>query len=83
MNKIGAVIIVVGVVALAYLLILLVMPVFTDIVSSANVSMANATANFTGVYPGTSELMVSTPWIAFFIPGAIGMALIIMILKKP
>ena len=83
MNKIGAVIIVVAVVAVAYLFMLLVMPVLTSIVSTANVSMANATANFTTVYPGTSEFMVSTPWIMFFVPGTIGIILIVMILKKP
>ena len=83
MNKIGAVIIVVAVVAVAYLLLLVVMPVFTSIVSTANVSMANATANFTTVYPGTSEFMVSTPWIMFFVPGVIGIVLIVMILRQP
>ena len=83
MNKIGAVIIVVGVVAAAYLFLLVVMPVFTDIVSTANVTMTEATANFTDVYPGTSEFMVSTPWIMFFVPGVIGIILIVMILRKP
>lgn len=83
MNKIGAVIIVVVVVALAYLFVLLFMPILVDAVATANTTMTEATENFTGVYPGTGELTVATPWIMFFVPGVIGIIVIVMILRKP
>ena len=83
MNKIGAVIIVVAVVAVAYILLLLFMPVLVDVVETANTTMANATANFTTVYPGTGELTVATPWIMLFVPGVIGIIVVVMILRKP
>ena len=81
MNKIGAIAIVIGLVIFTYLFLIVTMPLLTNIVSSANMTMA-ATSNMSS-YPGTSAAIVSVPWIIFFIPGVIGMFLIIMILKRP
>lgn len=82
MIKIGAVAVVVGLVVVCYLFLLVVMPVVVDMAASANTTMA-ATSNMTN-YPGTSGMLVSVPWVLFFLPGAIGMVVIVLILKtKP
>ena len=81
MSKIGHVMIVVGVVAVAYLLLLVVMPVLADFASTANTTMA-ASSNMSN-YPGMQEATLSTPWIMFFVPGVIGMVVIVVILKQP
>ncbi len=80
MNKLGAIAIVVAFVIAAYLFLLLVMPVITDIVATSNATMS-ASSNMSN-YPGTSETLVSTPWILFFIPGVVGMVVIVTILRK-
>lgn len=81
MNKIGAIIITIGAVTMAYLILLVVMPFLTDVVATANATM-NATSNMS-LYPGTSAGIISVPWILFFVPGSIGMIVIVMILRKP
>lgn len=81
MNKLGAVAIVVGVVIAAYLLLMVAMPVLVESVSTANVTM-HATSNMSA-YPGVAEMTVATPWIMFFVPGTIGIIVIVVILKKP
>ena len=79
MKKPLAVGIVVAVVAAAYLIILVLMPILTGIVATSNTTM-QATANMSQ-FPGAAEAIVSTPWILFFVPGVIGMAIIVLILK--
>ena len=81
MNKLGAVIIVVAVVAACYLLLLVTMPILVDFASTANVTMAE-TSNLTN-YPGAAEGVLMAPWPLFFAPAAIGIILIVMILRKP
>jgi len=81
MNKIGAVITIVVVVSLCYLLLLVVMPIISNLALSANTTM-NASSNMS-LYPGTSGFLMSTPWILFFIPGCIGIALVVIILRMP
>ncbi len=81
MNKIGAVITVVVLIIGTYLFLLVVMPIISDLALSANTTM-NATSNMS-LYPGTSGFLMSTPWILFFIPGIIGIALIVVILRMP
>ncbi len=81
MNKIGAVIVVVFVIIVLYLYLLVVMPIISDLALSANTTM-NATSNMS-LYPGTSGFLMSTPWILFFLPGVIGIALIVIILRQP
>ncbi len=81
MSKIGAVLIVVGVVIAAYLIILITHPVMVDIVATANTTMV-ASSNMSN-YPGTSGMLVSTPWIMFFVPGVVGLIVIVAILRKP
>lgn len=81
MNKLGTVTIIVGVVIIAYLFLLVVMPVMVDAVSTANTTMA-ATSNMSN-YPGTQEATLATPWVLFFVPGVIGMIAIVITLKRP
>lgn len=81
MNKIGAVAIIIGVEIFLYLILLVVMPVLTDIIVTSNATMT-ASSNLSN-YPGTQGFFVSQPWILFFVPGAIGIAVIVIILKQP
>ena len=79
MNKFMSVVIVVVVVIAAYLFLLVALPVLTDAVSTANTTMA-ASSNMSN-YPGTQEFTLATPWIMFFLPGALGIGAIVVILK--
>lgn len=80
MNKLGAVLIVIGVMIACYLFLLVVMPVITGIISTANATVSAQTwAN----HPGSQGFLQSTPWIMFFVPGTIGIIVIVMILRKP
>ena len=81
-NKIGAVITITFAVILAYLFLLVIIPnIVAPMALSANTTM-NATSNMS-LYPGTSGFLMSTPWILFFVPGTIGIALIVAILRMP
>lgn len=81
MNKIGQVVIVVGIIFVVYLLMLVTMPILADSVSTANITM-HATSNMSN-YPGTAETVIATPWVLWFVPGVIGMVAIVTILRKP
>ena len=82
MNKIGAVITISSVVILAYLFLLVIIPnIVAPMALSANTAM-DASSNMS-LYPGTSGFLMSTPWILFFVPGVIGIALIVIILRSP
>ena len=81
MNKFGAVIVVVFVIIVAYLILLVVMPIVSTAALTANTTM-DATSNMS-LYPGTSGFLMSTPWILFFVPGTIGIAIIVVILRMP
>jgi len=82
MNKIGAVIVITVMVIAAYLLLLIVVPnVIAPAALSANTAM-DASSNMS-LYPGTSGFLMSTPWILFFVPGVIGIAIIVVILRQP
>ena len=81
MNKLGAVVLVIGVTIIVYIILLVVMPVITDIVSTSNATIT-ASSNWSN-YPGAQGFLVSTPWQLFFVPGVICMAIVIIILKQP
>ena len=81
MGKIWQVILIVSGVAALYLLMLVVMPVVADLATTANTTM-NASVNMS-LYPGASEGMMSAPWILWFVPGTIGMILIVATLRQP
>lgn len=81
MNKYGAVAVIVFVIIIAYLFLLVIMPILTSTALTANTTM-DATSNMS-LYPGTSGFLMSIPWIVFFVPGVIGIALIVVILRMP
>ena len=80
MQKLVWIAIVVALVSACYLIMLITMPLVSDLAATANSTM-NATSNMS-LYPGTSEALMASPWILWFIPGAIGIGVIIVILKS-
>lgn len=81
MNKLGAVVIVIVMVAACYLIMLVVIPdVVVPLIESANETMT-ASSNMSD-YPGSQSFLVSTPWILFFVPGTIGIIVITLILRS-
>ena len=81
MNKLGKIVVVTIAVFILYLLMLVVMPFFSDMASTANTTMA-ASSNLTN-YPGGAEGVLAAPLILWFVPGAIGMVVVVIILRQP
>lgn len=79
MKKFGAIVTVIGVVIIVYLILLVVMPWLAEITTSVNTTL-NASHNMS-LYPGTSDFLISTPWILFFLPGVIGLVVVVLILR--
>jgi len=80
MGKIGAVIVVVSIVCALYLIMLTVMPVVVDLSLTANSTINASGVNLTAM-PGSTEVLVSAPWVLWFVPGVIGMIAIVIILR--
>ena len=78
-SKVGAVIVITAMVAGAYLLLLVVMPILNTFAAAANATM-DATSNMS-LYPGTSEALIASPWVLFWVPGVLGMAAIFIVLR--
>lgn len=81
MNKLLMLLFIIGLVVGAYILLLVVMPTITDIINTANTTMA-ATSNMSN-YPGMQYATVSTPWALIFIPGILGIFAIVIVLRAP
>lgn len=82
MNKLGSVLIVIAVIAACYLIILVTIPnIVVPMIESANATMTADVDNLTA-YPGSQDLMISTPWILLWVPGVIGMIVIVLILRS-
>ena len=79
MNKIGQVILVIVAVIALYLIMLVVMPLVSDMAITANATM-DTSSNLSN-YPGAAEGVMAAPWVLWFVPGCIGMILIVVILK--
>ena len=80
MNKFFGIVIVVVIVIFVYLILAVTMPAINEISTAAAVSL-NATSNMSN-YPGTLEVVESSPWWMWALPGAVGMVVIIVMLKK-
>lgn len=80
MNKLGAVLIMIGVVGACYLVLLVVIPVLANIIVTANATIVENVADVSA-YPGAQSFLVSTPWILFWVPGVVGIAAIILVLR--
>ena len=81
MSKIGQIIVVVSIVAALYLLMLVVMPVIVDLSLAANATI-NASVN-ASYFPGSTDMLIATPWILWFVPFVIGGIVVVIILKSP
>ena len=81
MKKLGYVTIVIVMVAICYLTMLVYMPIITGLVSTANTTIATSGANLTAM-PGATSFLISTPWLIWWAPGVIGMALVVIILRE-
>ena len=82
MSKLGSVAWIVGGVIIAYLLLTLFVPILTDTASTANTTMA-ATSDMSN-YPGTSEVVISAPWVLYFVPAiGGGIALVVVLRRQP
>lgn len=81
MNKVGAVITIIVAVSLVYLFLLIIIPnIVAPMAAAANATM-DASSNMS-LYPGTSGMMISTPWILFFVPAALGLAVVVFVLRS-
>jgi len=81
MGKIGKITTIVAGVIILYLLLLVMMPVLSDATITANQTMD--ASNNMSLYPGTSGGILSAPWVLWFAPGVIGIALIVITLRSP
>ena len=81
MDKIWQVILIVSGVTALYLLMLVIMPIVTDLAATANATM-NASSNMS-LYPGASAGLISAPWGLWFVPAVIGMIMIVVVLRQP
>lgn len=80
MHKILAIAIVCGGVIIVHLLLLVVMPILADFASTANLTMT-ASSDLTK-YPGSAEGVLVAPWVLWFVPGALGIVIIVGILRS-
>lgn len=79
MGKFGTVLLIIIFVVIAYLLVIVAIPFLSDVAVSTNTTMA-ASSNMSN-YPGTSDFLLSIPWIMYFVPAAIGTIAVIITLK--
>lgn len=80
MNKYRTVIGIIAAMIVVELILLVTQPIVVDLANTANATMA-ASSNMSN-YPGTSDFMVASPWILYFVPPAIGMFLIFLTLRQ-
>ena len=79
-EKIKLVGLIIGAVTVAYLILTAVMPVLTDAASTANTTISGS-SNFTD-YPGTQGALLASPFWLYFVPAIIGIAVIVVVLKR-
>jgi len=70
------IIVTVGLVILAYIMLMMLRPFIGDAVETAN-----ASANWTN-FPGGQEAIVGFPYWAYFIPAGIGLVAVVGILRS-
>ena len=80
MDKLGSVAWIIGGVIICYLLMLVFMPFLAETASTANTTMA-ATSNMSN-YPGTSEAVLSAPWVLWFVPAVGGIIALVLVLRR-
>jgi len=80
MNKVGALIVIWAFISIVYIAIAILMPTIQN-VASTTATTINASSNMTN-YPGTLETVQVFPLIAWFIPGGVGIAATVWMLKR-
>ena len=86
-NKRLAILIIVAFEAITYLLLLVGIPVFEDMVNIGSRHDSNVTDNWTAAFPSLTvepepRELYKVPVISYFIPGLIGAATVVLILKQ-
>ena len=76
MGKLGRLIIIIGLVIMAYLMLMVLQP-FTNVA----IQTANASANWSN-FPGGQEAIVGYPFWVYLIPFLIGMLAVVGILRS-
>ena len=80
MKKIGILILMWASISLAYVIIAVSMPTVQSLTDNTATEL-QATSNMSD-YPGTLEAVNSFPLFAWFIPGAVGIVVTVVMLKK-
>ena len=80
MSKLGSILLIICLMVGCYLVLTLVMPVITDLASSANATIAEITDPTD--YPGAQEGVLAAPLIMYFVPAVVGVVAIILILRS-
>lgn len=80
MSKTRAIIYTIIGVSLLYIPLSIYIKFLADTTVSVNADLA--AAHNMSLYPGTSGFLLSTPWIMYVVPAAIGIIVIITILKR-
>jgi len=80
-NKLLSIGIVITIVVILNLIMLIVVPFLSDIAVSVNATMA-ASSNMSN-YPGASEVLLAAPWWLYVAVNALGVVVIVGILRAP
>lgn len=78
MNKLGALLVIIGGTVFAYVILTASHGAIRDMVSSANASMSSSNMSN---YPGTQPMLLAMPWVLYFIPAVVGIAAVVWLLK--
>jgi len=81
MGKARGVFITVAFVVVVYLIMLVTMPIVSEFASTANTTAA-ASVNVS-LQPGSTSALLAAPLVLWFVPGAIGMIVVVVILRQP
>lgn len=79
MRKLGLILATIGIVVIAYLFLLVIMPIISDFASTANTSIA-ASHNVSN-FPGSTTGLLAIPWVLWFAPAVGGTIAVVVILR--
>lgn len=80
MGKVRMTLLLIGALLVVYLIMLVTIPVITDIASSVNTTMA-ASTNMTN-FPGAQGALLGAPWWLWWAPFGIGCVVEVQILRS-
>lgn len=76
MKTVGALILIIIFVSIAYLMMMMLQPTTNALVATANTS-----SNWTN-FPGSQEVIVGWPFWSYLIPGALGLIMVVAVLRQ-